>query len=61
MDKWKYEHDVLTAKNLEGFSHFQVLSDLEVQQLLDHLVLIRGGKPKVPGIQDNGHHATQVA
>lgn len=43
IEKWEHEHDVLTAKNSEGFAHFQVLSDLEVQQLLDHLVLIRGG------------------
>lgn len=60
IEKWEAEHEILTAKNSKGFAHFQVLSDLEVQQLLDHLVLIRGGKSSIPGIHSPRHHASEA-
>ncbi len=47
IEKWSWEFSKLSGKNPDGLVHFEVLSDLQVQQLFDHLVLFRSREAPV--------------
>lgn len=59
INKWESEFNKLSGRNPDGLIHFEVLSDLQVEQLFDHLTLFRKSKPMVQPYQDNRERATQ--
>ena len=59
MDKWKGEFNQLTAGSDQGLAHFQVLSELQVEELLGGLTLFRQPKSNDLAIHDNRERATQ--